>query len=37
MSVMGVAKEQLAGQALIQFLSGPAAASVLKAKEMEPG
>ena len=36
-SVMSVAKERQAGQALIQFLSGPAAASVLKTKGMEPG
>jgi molybdate transport system substrate-binding protein len=37
MGMMSVAKERQAGQALIQFLSGPTAASVLKAKGMEPG
>jgi molybdate transport system substrate-binding protein len=37
MSLMSAAKELQAGQALIQFLSGPAAAATLKAKGMEPG
>lgn len=37
MSLTSVAKEPQAAQALIQFLSGPAAAAVLKGKGMEPG
>lgn len=36
-SVLVVAKEPQPAKALIQFLSGPAAASVLKAKGMNPG
>ncbi len=36
-SILAAAKEPEAAQALIQFLSGPVAASVLKAKGMEPG
>jgi ABC-type molybdate transport system substrate-binding protein len=36
-SVLAAAKEPQVAQALIQFLSGPVAAPVLKAKGMEPG
>src|SRR5258706_10678952 len=34
--VLAAAREPQAAKALIQFLSGPAAASVLKAKGMDP-
>ena len=36
-SVLAAAKEPETAKALIQFLSGPDAASVLKAKGMNPG
>ena len=36
-SILVAAKQPQSAQALIQFLSGPAAAAVLKAKGMEPG
>jgi molybdate transport system substrate-binding protein len=36
-AVLTTAKETAAAKALIQFLSGPASASVLKAKGMIPG
>jgi molybdate transport system substrate-binding protein len=36
-SVLAPAEERQAAEALIRFLSGPAAASVLKAKGMDPG